>query len=77
MSSGDLAVHSPHRKPRRRLTSKEEGKKKIPDYGTDKDEADRHKSDSEKSDGGPSKARPALARKASTSAIEHLRRFTR
>ena len=29
-SSGDSAVHSPHKKPRRRLTRKEKGKKKTP-----------------------------------------------
>ena len=34
-SSGDSAVHSPRRKPRRRLTRKEKGKRKVSDSGTD------------------------------------------
>ena len=47
-SSADSAMQSPQRKPRRRLTSKEKGMKKLPEYGTDRDESDRHKSDPEK-----------------------------
>ena len=39
-SSGDSAVHSPRRKPRRRLTRKEKGKKKVSDSGTDRDGLD-------------------------------------
>ena len=35
-SSGDSAVHSPRRKPRRRLTRKEKGKKKVSDSSTDR-----------------------------------------
>ena len=35
-SSGDSAVHSPRRKPRRRLTRKEKGKKKVSDSDTDR-----------------------------------------
>mgnify|MGYP000400278799 CR=1 FL=1 len=49
-SSGDSVVHSPRRKPRRRLTRKEKGKKKMSEYNTDKDESDRRESDSEKSE---------------------------
>ena len=39
-SSGDSAVHSPRRKPKRRLTQKEKGKKKVSDFGTDRNEPD-------------------------------------
>ena len=35
-SSGDSAVHSLRKKPRRRLTHKEKGKKKVWDSGTDR-----------------------------------------
>ena len=35
-SSGDSAVHSPRRKPRRRLTRKEKGKTKMTEYNTDR-----------------------------------------
>ena len=37
-SSGDSAVHSPCTKPRRRLTRKEKGKKKVSNFGTDRNE---------------------------------------
>ena len=47
MSSGDSAVYSPRRKPRRRFTRKEKGKKKVSDSGTDRNELDRCESDSE------------------------------
>ena len=40
-------MHSPHRKPRIRLTRKEKGKKKVSDSGTDRNELDRRESDSE------------------------------
>ena len=48
-SSGDSVVHSPRRRPRRRLTRKEKGKKKLSDSGTDRRESDRRESDSEDS----------------------------
>ena len=35
-SSGDAAVHSSHRKPRRRFTRKEKVKKKMPEHNTDR-----------------------------------------
>ena len=41
-STGDSAMHSPRRKPRRRLTRKEKGKKKMLESGTDKNKSDRH-----------------------------------
>ena len=69
-------MHSPRRKPRRRITRKEKGKKKMPEYGTDRDLSDLHESDSEKSNDGPSRAKSASAKKASTSANEQLRRST-
>ena len=40
-SSGDSVVHSPRRKPRRRLMRKEKGKRKVSDSGTDRNESDR------------------------------------
>ena len=58
-SSGDSAVHSPRKKPRRQLTRKEKGKKKMPEYGTNKGESDRRESDSEQSDDGPLRAKSA------------------
>ena len=39
-SSGDSAVHSPRRKPRRRFTRKEKGKKKVSDSGIDRESLD-------------------------------------
>ena len=66
-------MHSLQRKPRRRLTRKEKGKKKMPDYNTERDESDRGEFNSEKSEDGPSKVKSASDRKASTSANEKLR----
>ena len=71
-SSGDSVVHSPRNKPRRRLTRKENGKKKMPEYDSERDESNRCESDSEKSEYGPSKAKSASAKKVSTSANEQL-----
>ena len=57
-------MHFPLRKPRRRLTRKEKGKKKMLNYGTDRDESERRESDSEKSDDGSSRVKSASAEKA-------------
>ena len=76
-SSGDSTVHSPRRKPRRRLTRKEKGKRKVSDSGTDRNESDRHESDSEETGDGSSKVKSAWTEKASTSANVRLRRSTR
>jgi hypothetical protein len=46
-SSGDSAVHSQRRKPRRRFTRKEKGKMKVSDVDTLNDESRRSVSDSE------------------------------
>ena len=73
-SSADSAVHSPRRKPRRRLTRKEKGKKKVSDSSTNKNESDQHESDSEGTGDGSSKAKSASVEKALTSANERLRR---
>ena len=62
-SSGDSVVHSPRKKPRRRLTRKEKGKKKVSDSGTDRNESDRRESDSEGTGDGSSKAMSASAEK--------------
>ena len=70
-------MHSPCRKPRRWLTHNEKGKKKMSDYGTDREESDRRESNSEKRDAGPSRAKFALTKKALTLANEHLRRYNR
>ena len=77
MSSGDSAVHSPRRKPRRRLTHKEKGKKKVSDSGTDRNDSDRRESDSEGTGDGSSKVKSASTEKASKSANVKLRRSTR
>ena len=70
-------MHSPRKKPKRRLTRRDKGKKKMSEYGTERGELDRRESDSKKSDDGRSKAKSTSARKALTSAIEQLRRSTR
>ena len=70
-------MHSPRRKPRRRLTRKEKGKQKVSDSGTDRNVSDRHESDSEGADDGSSKVKSVSTEKASTSANERLRRSTR
>ena len=69
-SSGDSAMHSPRRKPRRRLTRKEKGKKRVSDSGTNRYESNRHESDSEGTGDGSSKMKSASTEKASTSANE-------
>ena len=69
-------MHSPRRKPRRRLTRKEKGKKKMPEYGTDRSESNQRESDSEKSDDGSSRPKSVSAEQASTLANENLRRST-
>ena len=61
------------RKPRRRLTRKEKGKKKVSDYGMDRNESDQHEPNSEENGDGTSRAKSASAEKASTSAYERLR----
>ena len=76
-SSADSAVHSPRRKPRRRLTRKDKGKKKVSDSGTDRNESDRRESDSEGTGDGSSKVKSTSTEKASSSANERLRRSTR
>ena len=65
-SSGDSTVHSPRRKPRRQLTRKEKGKKKVSDSGTDRNELDQRESDSEGTGDGFSKAKSASIEMAST-----------
>ena len=66
-------MHSPRRKPRRRLTCKEKGNKKVSDYGTDRKESDRHESDSKESGDRSSRAKSVSAEKDWTSANEQLR----
>ena len=75
-------MHSPRKKPRRRLTRKEKGKRKVSDSGTDRNESDsgtdtnesdRRESDSEGTGERSSKPKPASTEKASTSANERLR----
>ena len=58
-SSGDSAVHFPRRKPRRWLTRKEKGKKKVSNSGTDRNESDRRESDSEGTGDGSSQVKSA------------------
>ena len=66
-------MQSPRRKPRRRLTRKEKGEKKVLDSGTDRNESDRREFDSEGTGDGSSKVKSASTEKASTSANESLR----
>ena len=48
----------------RRLTCKEKGKKKMPDYGTDKDKSDQSESDTEKNVDGRSESKSESAKRA-------------
>ena len=70
-------VETQRRKPRRKLTCKEKGKKKVSDSGTDRNESDRRESDSEGNGDGSSKVKFVSTEKASTSANVRLRRSTR
>ena len=72
-SSGDSVMHSPRRKPWRRLTYNEKGKKKVLDSGTDRNKLDRHESESEESSDRSSRGKFVSAEKGSTSANEQLR----
>jgi hypothetical protein len=76
-SSGDSAVHSQRRRPRRRFTRKEKGKKKVSDADTLSDGSRRSKSDSETLGGGTLGEKSAPVEKASTSRNERLCRSTR
>ena len=75
-SSADSIVQSPRRKPTRRLTLKEKGKKKMSEYGTERDESDRHESDSEKNEDEPSETKFVSTKKVSKSANEQSRQST-
>ena len=58
-SRGDSVLHSPRKKPRRRLTCKEKRKKKVSDFGTDRNESERRESNYEGIGDGSSKAKSA------------------
>ena len=70
-------MHSPCRKPRRRLTHKEKGKKRVSDSGTERNESDRRESDSKENGDGTSNLKSVSTENTSTSANERLRRSTR
>jgi hypothetical protein len=46
-SSGDSAVHSPRKQPKKRFTRKEKGKRKVSDADTQMDKSCRREADSE------------------------------
>ena len=69
-------MHSPRPKLRRPLTCKEKGKKKMPEYGTEKEESDRSISNTGENEDRPSKTKSESAKKALKSANEKLRRST-
>jgi hypothetical protein len=71
-SSGDSAVHSPRKKPSRRFTRKEKGKRKVSDSDTQRNESHQCESDSEAQGGGTSREKSALVEKTSTSGNEIL-----
>ena len=75
-SSADSDVQSLRKKSRRRLARKGKGKKKMLEYGTERDELDQRESESEKNEDRPSKAKSSSTKNASTSANEKLRRST-
>ena len=56
-------MQSLHRKPMRRLMCKEKGKKKMSEYGIDKDESDLSESDFEKNEDGPSETKSESAKR--------------
>ena len=70
-------MHSPCQKPRRWLTHKEKGKKKVSDSSTDRNESDRCEFESEGTGDRSSKVKSASTEKASTTANERLRRSSR
>jgi hypothetical protein len=76
-SSGDSAVHSQRRKPRRRFTRKEKGKKKVSENDTVSDGSRRSESDADALGGETSGGKSAPVEEASTSHNERLRRSTR
>jgi hypothetical protein len=76
-SSGDSAVHSPRKQPKRQFTRKEKGKRKVSDSDTQRDESHRRESDSEAQGAGTSGEKSVLVEKISTSGNERLRRSTR
>jgi hypothetical protein len=53
-SSGDSAVHSPRKQPKRRFPRKEKGKRKVSDADTQRDESRRREADSEAQAAGTS-----------------------
>jgi hypothetical protein len=76
-SSGDLAVHSLRKKPRRWFTRKEKGKGKVSDSDTQRNESHGCEPDYEAQGGGTSGEKSTLVEKTSTSGNERLRRYTR
>jgi hypothetical protein len=70
-SSGDSAVHSPCKQPKRRFTHKEKGKRKVSDADTQRDESRQCEADSEAQGAGTS------GEKSASSGNERLRRSTR
>ena len=63
-SSGDLAMYSTHKEPRRRYIRKRKGKMKISECNTVKGASDPGKSDTIRSDDGPQAMRLDVAKKA-------------
>ena len=72
-SSGDSAVQSLSRKPKRQFTHKEKGKEKMMEYDIDREESDRSESDSGKSKEGPPKTRSKSAERATKLTNQKLR----
>ena len=76
VSDEDSFVQSPRRKPRKRLTCKEKGKKKMSKFENLEGTSDQSDSDEAMSEDGPSELRSKSAKRALKSAIEKLRRST-
>jgi hypothetical protein len=70
VSSGDSAMHSPCKRPKRRFTRKEKGKRKVSDADTQREESCRREADSEAQGAGTSGEK-------SVSGNGRLRRSTR
>ena len=76
-SSGDSAVLSPRKEPRRRFTHKEKGKQNISEYETSNVESDQSEFDSRKEEGGSLRTKSEPAKKGPKPGNDKLCRSSR
>mgnify|MGYP000072978367 CR=1 FL=1 len=70
-------MQSPRRKSRRRLTRKQKGKMKAPEYGTETETSNQRESDMATGKDVPPRVRSESGERATKSATQKLRRSTR